>query len=218
MFRNRQFSGANGTTLAVYGALGGAMFLVVLELQLALGYSALEAGASLVPITILMLAFSSRSGALAQRIGARVPMTVGPLVIGLGLLLLTGIAPGQSYFTSVFPGAVVFGLGLVCTVAPLTSTVLASVDDTELGVASGVNNAAARLAGLLAVAVLPSLVGLDTTLGPEALTGTVAAALRICAGLCAVGAAVSWLTIGREAPTRSVHPADLLLPCYDPCT
>ena len=218
LFRNRQFSGANGTTLAVYGALGGAMFLVVLELQLALGYSALEAGASLVPITILMLAFSSRSGALAQRIGARVPMTVGPLVIGLGLLLLTGIAPGQSYFTSVFPGAVVFGLGLVCTVAPLTSTVLASVDDTELGVASGVNNAAARLAGLLAVAVLPSLVGLDTTLGPEALTGTVATALRICAGLCAVGAAVSWLTIGREAPTRSVHPADLLLPCYDPCT
>jgi EmrB/QacA subfamily drug resistance transporter len=218
LFRNRQFSGANGTTLAVYGALGGAMFLVVLELQLALGYSALEAGASLVPITILMLALSSRSGALAQRIGARIPMTVGPLLIAAGLLLLTRIAPGQSYFTSVFPGAVVFGFGLVCTVAPLTSTVLASVDDAELGVASGVNNAAARLAGLLAVAVLPSLVGLDTTLAPEALTGTVATALRICAALCVVGAAISWLTIGREAPARSVHPADLLMPCYDPCT
>src|SRR5262245_25969022 len=81
LFRSRQFSGANGTTLAVYGALGGAMFLIVLELQLALGYSALEAGASLVPITILMLAFSSRSGALAQRIGARIPMTIGPLLI-----------------------------------------------------------------------------------------------------------------------------------------
>ncbi len=217
LFRSRQFSGANGTTLAVYGALGGAMFLIVLELQLALGYSALEAGASLVPITILMLAFSSRSGALAQRIGARFPMTVGPLLIAAGLLLLTRIAPGQSYVTAVLPGAIVFGLGLVCTVAPLTSTVLASVDDTEMGVASGVNNAAARLAGLLAVAVLPSLVGLDTTLAPAALTGSVALALRVCAGLCVVGAAISWLTIEAKSPRRTVQPADLLLPCYDPC-
>jgi EmrB/QacA subfamily drug resistance transporter len=218
LFRSRQFSGANGTTLAVYGALGGAMFLVVLELQLALGYSALEAGASLVPMTILMFALSSRSGALAQRIGARLPMTVGPLLIAAGLVLLTRIAPGQSYVTAVLPGVVVFGLGLVLTVAPLTSAVLASVDDTELGVASGVNNAASRLAGLLAVAVLPSLVGLDTTLSPAAFTGTVAVALRICAGLCVVGAAISWLTIGTAAPTRAVQPADLLLPCYDPCT
>jgi EmrB/QacA subfamily drug resistance transporter len=218
LFRSRQFSGANGTTLAVYGALGGAMFLVVLELQLALGYSALEAGASLVPITILMLALSSRSGALAQRIGARIPMTVGPLLIAAGLLLMTRIEPGQSYGTTVLPAAIVFGLGLVCTVAPLTSTVLASVDDTELGVASGINNAASRLAGLLAVAVLPSLVGLDTTLSPAALTGAVAVALRVCAGLCVVGAAISWLTIGDVRPSRQVQPADLLLPCYDPCT
>jgi EmrB/QacA subfamily drug resistance transporter len=218
LFRSRQFSGANGTTLAVYGALGGAMFFIVLELQLALGYSALEAGASLVPITILMLAFSSRAGALAQRIGARIPMTVGPLLIAAGLLLLTRIAPGQSYVTAVLPGALVFGLGLVCTVAPLTSTVLGSVDDAELGVASGVNNAAARLAGLLAVAVLPSLIGLDTAQAPAALTGSVALALRICAGLCAVGAAISWLTIEAKAPSRTVQPADLLLPCYDPCT
>jgi fucose permease len=165
-----------------------------------------------------MLALSSRSGALAQRIGARIPMTVGPLLIAVGLLLLTRIAPGQSYGTTVLPAAIVFGLGLVCTVAPLTSTVLASVDDTELGVASGVNNAAARLAGLLAVAVLPSLVGLDTTLAPAELTGVVAVALRICAALCVVGAAISWLTIGSAAPSRQVHPADLLLPCYDPCT
>jgi EmrB/QacA subfamily drug resistance transporter len=218
LFRSRQFSGANGTTLAVYGALGGAMFLIVLELQLALGYSALEAGASLVPITVLMLAFSSRSGALAQRIGARIPMTLGPLLIAAGLLLLTGIAPGQSYASAVLPGTIVFGLGLVLTVAPLTATVLASVDDTELGVASGVNNAAARLASLLAVAVLPAFVGLDTSLEPAALTGTVAVALRVCAGLCVVGAAISWLTIRREPLTRRVQPADLLLPCYDPCT
>ena len=156
LFRNRTFSGTNGTTLAVYAALGAALFMVVLELQLALHYSALAAGSSLVPITVLMFFLSSRSGALAQRIGPRLPMTVGPIVIAIGLLLFTRIAPGQSYVGAVLPAAIVFGLGLSCTVAPLTATVLASVDDAELGVASGVNNAAARLAGLLAVAVLPA--------------------------------------------------------------
>ena len=95
LFRNRQFSGANATTLAVYGALGGALFMVVLELQIALNYSALEAGASLVPMTLLMFLLSPRAGALAQRIGARLPMTIGPMVIAVGLLLFTRIAPGR---------------------------------------------------------------------------------------------------------------------------
>jgi len=218
LFRNKQFSGVNGTTLAVYLALGGALFLVVLELQLALGYSALEAGAAMVPTTLLMFFLSPRSGALAQRIGARLPMTIGPMVIAIGLLLFTRIHPGAQYLTTVLPAVIVFGLGLSATVAPLTSTVLSSVRDSELGIASGVNNAAARLAGLLSVAVLPSLVHLDTTLAPAALTGKVAVALRICAGIAVVGGVIAWLTVEAKKQIVAVRPADVMLPCYDPCT
>ena len=217
LFRNRAFSGANGTTLAVYAALGGALFMVVLELQLALNYSALAAGAALAPMTLLMLLLSSRAGALAQRIGPRLPMTIGPLVIAIGLLLFTRIAPGVSYVSTVLPAVIVFGLGLACTVAPLTATVLASVRDAELGVASGVNNAAARLAGLLAVAVLPTLVRFDTTLPAAVLTGRVADALRICAVLAVIGAVIAWFTVGSRPVETATRPADLLIPCYDPC-
>ena len=105
LFRSRQFSGANATTLAVYGALGAATFLVVLELQLALGYSALQAGASLLPLTVITLLLSSRMGALSQRIGARIPMTVGPILVGIGMLLFTRIEPGVSYWSTTFPAA-----------------------------------------------------------------------------------------------------------------
>jgi fucose permease len=194
------------------------LFLVVLELQVALGYSALAAGASLAPVTLMMLLLSSRAGALAQHIGARVPMTVGPLIIAGGLFLFTAISPGRSYLTTVLPAAIVFGLGLSCTVAPLTATVLASVDDAELGVASGVNNAASRLAGLLAVAVLPTLVHLDTTLPPAVLTGRVAVALRVCAVLAVAGGVTAWLTVGGRPILAAARPADLLIPCYDPGT
>ena len=217
LFRNRTFSGSNAMTLAVYAALGAALFLVVLELQLALGYSALEAGSSLVPITVVMLLLSSQSGALAQRIGPRLQMTVGPVVIAVGLLLFARIAPGRHYVGTILPAAVVFGLGLACTVAPLTATVLASVDDAELGVASGVNNAAARLAGLLAVAVLPAVVHLDTASAAGVLTHQVAVALVICAALSVVGGAISWFTVAPRQRIAAVRPADLLLPCHDPC-
>jgi MFS family permease len=163
-----------------------------------------------------MLLLSSRAGALAQRIGPRVPMTIGPLFIATAMLLFTRIAPGQGYVTTVLPAAIVFGFGLACTVAPLTSTVLASVADGEMGVASGINNAAARLAGLLAVAVLPAVVHLETTLPAAALTGRVAVALRLCAGLSVIGAAISWVTVGAEKRVEPVRPVDLLHPCHDP--
>ncbi len=218
IFRSRQFTGANLTTFAVYAGLGGALFLVVLRLQVSLGYSALEAGASLVPFTVLMLLVSPAAGQLGQRIGPRVPMTVGPLVAGCGLLLFGQIGPGDGYASSVLPAVVVFGLGMALTVAPLTAAVLGSVADTQAGIASGVNNAVARLAGLLAVAVLPALAGIatDQSLATSLDTGY-STALRICAGLCAGGAVISVLLVRQSVAVRTtVHPA-VSQACQDPC-
>jgi EmrB/QacA subfamily drug resistance transporter len=216
LFRSAQFSGANGTTLAVYAALGAAFFMIVLELQLALHYSALESGAALLPVTALMLLLSSRAGALAQRIGPRLPMTVGPVLVGIGMLLFTRVQPGAHYVSAVLPGALVFGLGLAATVAPLTAAVFAAVDPDSLGIASGVNNAAARLAGLLSVAVLPAVVGLDTTLAPPVLTNRVGEAMRICAGLCVIGGAIAWLTVRKVAKVEPRVLTNLIQPCLDP--
>jgi EmrB/QacA subfamily drug resistance transporter len=218
LFRSAQFSGANGTTLAVYAALGAAFFMIVLELQLALHYSALESGAALLPVTALMLLLSARSGALAQRIGPRLPMTIGPLLVGIGMLAFTRVHPGAPYVTAVLPGALVFGLGLAVTVAPLTAAVFAAVEPDALGIASGVNNAAARLAGLLAVAVLPAIVRLDTTLAPSVLTNRVAAAMRICAVLCVIGGVIAWLTVRKVAAVRPRVLANVIQPCQDPAS
>lgn len=205
LFRSMQFTGANLTTLAVYAGLGGALFLLVIRLQEAMGYSALEAGASLVPFTILMLLLSSRAGGLAQRIGPRLPMTVGPLVAAGGLVLVGRIDPGVSYWTSVLPAVVVFGLGMTLTVAPLTATVLAAVDERHLGIGSGVNNAVARVAGLLAVAALPLL------------TNSFSTAMSLCAAVCATGGVIAWVTVRTGAATRPVPQPALLHPCNEPC-
>lgn len=219
MFRSRQFTGANLTTFAVYAGLGGAMFLVVLRLQVGLGYSALEAGASLVPFTLLMLAFSPSAGALAQRIGPRLPMTVGPIVAGAGLVVLAAIDPGDGYVTAVLPGVVVFGVGMVLTVAPLTAAVLAGVDEGHTGVASGTNNAVARLAGLLAVAVLPAVAGMSSEGGLGAgLDRGYATALLVSAALCAGGGVVAGVLVTEAADVRPVPQADAFHPCNDPCT
>src|SRR5205085_1280123 len=184
LFRSRQFVGANATTLTVYAALGGALFLVAVELQRVLGYSALEAGSALLPITFVTLALSARAGRLAQRTGPRLPMTVGPMVAGLGLFLASFIGPGDSYATSVLPAVVVLGLGMACTVAPLTAAVMAAVDEGHVGVASGFNNAVARVGGLLAVALLPAIAGLGgVDPGAPGFHAGVARALRIAAGL-----------------------------------
>jgi EmrB/QacA subfamily drug resistance transporter len=217
LFKNSQFTGANLTTLAVYAALGGASFFLVIELQLALGYSALEAGASLLPVTVLMLLLSARAGALAQRIGPRIPMTVGPIVVGIGMIMFTRIEPGSTYFTSVFPAAIVFGLGLAATVAPLTATVLAAADDSDLGIASGVNNAVARLAGLLAVAVLPTAVGLETTLPPQELTDKVHTALLWTALVAVLGGVIAFLTVRTSRAVDPTYQAAINHPCGDPC-
>jgi EmrB/QacA subfamily drug resistance transporter len=216
LFRRLQFTGANLTTLAVYAALGGAFFLLVLELQIALGYSALEAGSSLLPVTVMMLLLSSRAGALAQRIGPRLPMTVGPIIVGLGMLLFTRVAPGMSYWNAVFPAAVVFGVGLACTVAPLTATVLAAVDEDEFGIASGVNNAVARLAGLLAVAILPSLVAFDTEGSATAVSDSVSDAMMISAFVAFAGGVIAFLTVRTSALVEQpIATPNLVHPCLD---
>jgi EmrB/QacA subfamily drug resistance transporter len=217
IFRSRQFSGANATTLAVYAALGGASFLLVLQLQEILGYSALEAGAALLPVTILMLALSSRAGALAQRIGPRLPMTIGPMGVAAGLLLWSGVDDGSGYATGVLPGAIVFGLGLSLTVAPLTATIMASAEPSLLGVASGVNNAVARLAGLLAVAILPLAVGLEAAGdAPRAFDAGVDDAMLIAAALAAVGGLVAFATVRTVTDTESPHATVGTDPCADP--
>jgi EmrB/QacA subfamily drug resistance transporter len=154
LFKSRNFAVGNLTTLAMYAGLGGATFLLALFLQEAAGYSALEAGLSLLPLTVLTFALSRRFGALADRIGPRPFMGFGPIVAGAGLLLMLMIDTDASYVTQVLPGVIVFGLGLSMTVAPLTATVLAGAPAHHSGIASGVNNAVARVAGLLAVAVV----------------------------------------------------------------
>ena len=217
IFRSLQFSGANLTTFTVYAGLSTAMFLVVVELQTVMGYSAIEAGSSLLPITVLMLLLSARFGRLAQRIGPRLPMTVGPWIVAGGFLLLARLGPGDSYTTGVLPGVTVLGLGLAVTVAPLTAAVLAAVDDHRVGVGSGVNNAVARVAGLLAVAVLPVVVGLEHAETGAAFTDGVNDAILVSAVLAALGGLISALTIRRAEPVRTVTQASISQACQDPC-
>ena len=205
LFSSRQFSGANLTTLGVYAALSAAAFLLVLHLQQDLHYSALAAGTAFLPATLLLVLFSSRSGALAQRIGAQLPMTAGPITAALGLLLLGGIRPGDSYVTAVLPGVLVFGAGLTLTVAPLTAAVMAAVDAHHLGVGSAINNATARIGGLLAVAVVPGLAGLSAAsshLAGVSLNEGFTAAMRISAGLLVAGGLIAAATIRRVAPVQ----------------
>jgi EmrB/QacA subfamily drug resistance transporter len=219
IFRSRQFTGANLATLFVYAALGGAMFFVAIELQTELGYSALLAGASFWPMTLLLFTLSARVGRLAQRIGPRLPMTAGPIVTGVGVALLSTIGPGSSYWTDVIPGVAVVGLGMAFTVAPLSTAVLAAVEDRHKGLGSGVNNAVSRIAWLLAVALLPVAAGFATagTTGGSAFATGYARAMVIAAGLCWVGAAVSFATIRRGTPVRAIPQANIQVACGPPC-
>jgi MFS family permease len=207
LFESRQFTAVNVVTFAVYGALGSTTFLLVLQLQTVLGYSPLEAGLALFPVTILLLTLSARAGALAGRIGPRLPLTVGPLLAGAGLLYLSRVDAGTRWQTGVLPGAIVFGCGLAMTVAPLTATVLAAASERHAGVASGVNNAVARVAGLVAVAVLPAVSGIDGAEGdPAAFSDGFRTALTIASVLCAFGGALAWILV-RNEPLAAVPAA-----------
>ncbi|HEY2055103.1 MAG TPA: MFS transporter [Solirubrobacterales bacterium] len=176
LFRIRNFAWANATTLTVYAGLGGGLLFIGLYLQQVVGYTPLEAGLATTPISLLLFFLSPRWGRLASGTGPRLPMTLGPIVGGVGMLLFMRLDPSASYAADVLPAVLVFGLGLSATVAPLTATVLDSVSERRVGIASGVNNGVSRVAGLLAIAVLGAVISahfggqLDSELGSRPLS------------------------------------------------
>ena len=216
IFSSALFSAANAVTFAVYAALGGVFFWLILCLQVVVGFAPLAAGLSLLPLTVLMLALSARAGAVATRTGPRLPMTVGPLLCAVGVALLTRIGPGSSYLTDVLPAVVLFGLGLSATVAPLTATVLAAAPDNHAGLASGVNNAVARVAGLLAVAVLPLVAGLsgEAYHSSRLLEPAYRTAMWCCAGLLVLGGVLAAALV--RTPAGLEVPDDLCCPLNAP--
>jgi EmrB/QacA subfamily drug resistance transporter len=201
IFSSRLFSAANAVTFVVYAAFGGMFFLLAVQLQVSAGFSPLKAGTALLPVTVVMFLLSARFGALSQRIGPTLPMTFGPLICAVAALLMLRIGPGASYLTDVLPAVLVLGFGLAMLVAPLTATVLAAVSTERAGVASGVNNAVARAAGLLAVAALPAVTGLSgrSYADPAAFTHGFRLSLVVTAALLVAGSVLAAITI-RLAP------------------
>jgi EmrB/QacA subfamily drug resistance transporter len=209
LFSSPQFSATNVVTFVIYGAIGGALFLLPIQLQQVAGYTPLQAGVSLLPITVIMLLLSARSGALAARIGPRLQMSAGPVLVGVGMALFARITGSGSYLTEVLPAVAVLGLGLATTVAPLTSTALSSAPASHAGMASAVNNDVARAAGLIAVAVLPAAAGITGSayLHADELSAGFHTAVLICAALCLLAGAVAALTIRNpKAPVPAETP------------
>ncbi|MFZ0919990.1 MAG: MFS transporter [Candidatus Dormiibacterota bacterium] len=197
IFRSRQFSATNGVTLLIYGMLGGMFFLLPIELQQVSHYSPTAAGASMLPITFMLFALSSRSGALSARIGPRLQMSVGPITVAAGLALFARINAGGNYLIEVLPAVLVFGFGLAITVAPLTATAMSSAPAERSGLASAVNNTVARTGSLLAVALLPAVAGItgDSYLHPPVFETGFQHAAFIAAVICAAGGVLAFATI-----------------------
>jgi MFS family permease len=188
LFDNRCFSALNLMTFLLYGAFGGAMLLIPYVLIEAGGYSPIEAGLSLLPLSILLGLGSPLMGKLAVRLGPKIPLTIGPIIVGAGLMLATRIAENQSYWTHAFPAILAMSIGMTLAVAPLTSTVLASVDKHQTGMASGFNSAVARLGGLIVVALLGSVLAGSG----DALLKPFAIALVVMAVTATLGGAASF--------------------------
>ncbi|MFC1440392.1 MFS transporter [Streptacidiphilus sp. N1-10] len=204
LFASRLFTVVNIATVLIYGAMGGLLFFLVLQLQITAGFTPLLAGLGTLPLTLLMLVFSPRAAKLGEVIGARVPLTIGPLLAASGALLMLRIGAHASYLTDVLPASIVLGAGMTLLVAPLTETVLNAVETRRAGIASGVNNAAARTGSLLAVAALPALVGLsgEQYRSAHAVDHAFRAAVVGCAGLMAAAAVLSWTAIPHRLPER----------------
>lgn len=205
LFADRVFTVTNVVTLFLYAALSVFFLLLVLQLQLVVGWTPLHSGSAVLPITVLMLVLAPRFGALSDRIGPRVLMSIGTGLAAAGFVLALRIGPGAGYLGDVLPAVCCLGLGLSCTVAPLTSAVLGAAPAAQAGAASGINNAIARSAGLLAVAVIPTLAGLSRTEtgDPVGFGHGFRLAMTIGVGLLLVAAAVSWF--GLRRPTRPGH-------------
>lgn len=159
LFNSRNFSAGNVATVFIYGALGFGFFVIAIYLQQVAGWPATLAGLATLPPTIVMLLLSSRIGALAGKLGPRLFMTIGPIVGGLGFLLMLAVSPDINYWLELLPGLVLFGIGLSLTVAPLTSAILGAIDSSQAGIGSAINNAVARVAGLVAVACAGLILG-----------------------------------------------------------
>jgi predicted MFS family arabinose efflux permease len=204
IFRARQFSATNVVTFCMYGAMGGVFFLLPVTLQQVAGYTPLQAGVTLLPVTGLMLLLSARSGRLATRIGPRLQMSAGPLLVAVGLLLLVRVTGDHFYPTGALPGVVVLGLGLTVAVAPLTATAMSSAPGEHAGLASAVNNDVARAAGLIAVAVLPAAAGLTGAayLHPAVFGHGFRVATVISAAVCALGGLIAAATITNRRPDQ----------------
>jgi EmrB/QacA subfamily drug resistance transporter len=213
MFRERQFSSTNAVTFLMYASVGGAFFLLPVQLQIGLGYSPLEAGAALLPVTIIELIFSARSGRLASRIGPRSQLIAGPFIFGASLLLLTRVTPHQGYLVAVLPAVIVMGIGVATFVAPLTATVMQSAAPEHAGLASAVNNDVARIGSLIAVSVLPAVAGItgSTYLHPTQLSAGFRTAMIVSAIGCGLGGIVAALTISN--PASELAPATTYAHC-----
>ena len=208
LFSSAAFLVANAVTFVMYAALGGVAFVLVLTLQVVMGYGALEAGAALLPVSVLMLLLSPSVGGLTTRTGPRLPMTAGPLLAGTGIALAASLGADAAYWTDVVPRIAVFGLGMSLTVAPLTTTAMAAAPDRYAGIASGVNTAVARAAGLLAVAALPLLVGLagDAYRDPGVLLPAYRTAMLGCAAMLALGGLLALLGLPGRTPAAAPEP------------
>jgi EmrB/QacA subfamily drug resistance transporter len=211
LFASRVFVVTNLVTFLVYAALGVVFFSLGIVLQVGAGRSPVQAGMALLPVTVLMLLFSSQAGALMDRVGARLPMSLGPLVAAVGVVLLTRIGADVNYLTDVLVPTTVFGAGLTLLVTPLTATVLAAVPDDVVGLASGVNNAVARTAGLLAVAAVPMVGGLGGKglTDPNQVVTGFTTLMWSCVVLLVAGAVLAWVGVPAKEPhdltTRPAH-------------
>jgi hypothetical protein len=185
LFKSRNFSGSNIMTFAMYGALAGFMFSLVIYLQTKMGYSSILAGLSFLPVTAMLLFFSSKVGRLSGKYGPRLFMTAGPLIAAAGMIILLNYSPGDHFLTHLLPSVLLFSIGLTLLVAPLTTTVMTSVDESSSGIASGINNAVSRVAGLVVIALL-GLAGAGSVFKFS---------IVLCATLAAGAGIASYLTI-----------------------